>query len=178
MFFRFLSILKIFIPLVLVMVEICCAQISALTEKLIVQLGCPYCHSSLQLKPDFQNKIPNLSYAGLRYNPAYLFDFLQNPEKIRRHIGISTMPNFHFSRPEALGLVLFLETQNQIDDLWPDYPSGLKKATSDLSGLESPIPPVPSSGLGVSVGGTIQESSVARSSLASITEWNASSEPP
>ena len=142
MFFRFLSILKIFIPLVLVMVEICCAQISALTEKLIVQLGCPYCHSSLQLKPDFQNKIPNLSYAGLRYNPAYLFDFLQNPEKIRRHIGISTMPNFHFSRPEALGLVLFLETQNQIDDLWPDYPSGLKKATSDLSGLESPIPPV------------------------------------
>ena len=70
MFYNVLAILKNFVLPVFLMVEICSAIPSTDTGKLAARLGCPYCHTSLQVKPDFQNKIPNLSYAGQRYNPA------------------------------------------------------------------------------------------------------------
>jgi cytochrome c oxidase cbb3-type subunit III len=112
--------------------NVCLSQSQTPSERLISQLGCSACHATLEIEPSFVNKIPNHSYAGLRYNPAYLFDFLQQPAKVRRHINASTMPNFHLSEKEALALALFLETQNQLDPNWPDYPSELETATNQV----------------------------------------------
>jgi len=124
---------------------LCYAQQDSQTEKLISQLGCANCHTSLKIESDFQEKIPNLGYAGLRYNPAYLFDFLQNPSKIRRHIGVSRMVDFHFQEKEALALTLFLETQNQVAGFSLEYPNDLNKSKNSRDSLKTegqPIIPV------------------------------------
>jgi len=101
------------------------AQDYSHAERLISILGCSNCHTTLNIESIVKNKIPNLSYAGLRYNSAYLFDFLQNPITVRRHINVSKMPILHFDSKEALALVLYLETQNQLKEFWPNYPSEL-----------------------------------------------------
>lgn len=104
----------------------CAPQTSSFPGKLISQLGCPYCHTTLTEKPDLKKKLPNHSYSGLRYNPAYLFDFLQHPAKVRKHLGVSVMPDFHLDEKEALALTLFLATQNQLGSGWPVYPAEIR----------------------------------------------------
>lgn len=123
------------------MLGVCFAQYDPHAERLISQLGCTNCHSTLKSETALNTKIPNLSYAGLRYNPSYLFDFLQNPQKIRRHIGPSRMPNFHLSEKEALALVQFLETQNQAEASWPAYPTELinPRGHREVSKAEGPF---------------------------------------
>ncbi|MFQ5753509.1 MAG: c-type cytochrome, partial [bacterium] len=108
-------------------VSICLAQSRLTVEQLIDDLGCPSCHSGLSIVSDIRKKPPELSHAGLRYNPAYLFNFLQNPTRVRHNIGLSRMPNFHLSEKESLALVLFLETQVYIDEKWPEFPSQLPR---------------------------------------------------
>jgi mono/diheme cytochrome c family protein len=66
-----------------------------------------------------------LSHAGLRFNPV-IFDYLQNPAQVRRHIGASRMPNFYFSLKEALAVALFLEKQMQVEGKWPEFPAALR----------------------------------------------------
>ena len=90
---------------------------------LIAELGCANCHTDLKITSALKEKTPDLSSAGLRYNPAYLFDFLQNPVKVRRHLGRARMPNFHLSEKEALALVLFLQTQRETPGKWPQIPA-------------------------------------------------------
>lgn len=119
------------------MLDVCFAQLDPHAERLISQIGCTNCHSTLKIETVLKTKIPNLSYAGLRYTPSYLFDFLQNPQKIRRHIGPSRMPNFHLSEKEALALVLFLETQNRIEASWPAYPAELSNSRSNRDGSKA-----------------------------------------
>ncbi|MFQ5706307.1 MAG: c-type cytochrome [bacterium] len=104
---------------------ICLAQSQLTVEQLINDLACASCHPGFTIASEIREKTPDLSHAGLRYNPAYLFDYLQNPTKVRQHIGYSRMPNFNFREKESLALVLFLETQSYVDDKWPDFPSGL-----------------------------------------------------
>ena len=105
--------------------EISAAQTRPTTQQFIAELGCASCHVDLSIESNLKNLIPNLSHAGLRYNPAYLFDYLQHPTKIRRHLGRARMPDFHFSEKEALALTLFLETQKkEIPDL-PAFPAEL-----------------------------------------------------
>ena len=110
---------------------ICFSQSPPHAEKLISRLGCGICHTSLKIESDYREKLPNLSYAGLRYNPAYLFDFLLDPTKIRQHLGPVTMPNFHLSEEEALALILFLETQNRLDPSWPAFPPEFRGTQSN-----------------------------------------------
>lgn len=69
-----------------------------------------------------RERTPDLSSAGLRYNPAYLFDFLQRPTKVRRHLGVARMPDFSLSENEAVALVAFLETQRTVTGDWPPLP--------------------------------------------------------
>ena len=45
---------------------------------------------------------------------------------MRRHIGLSRMPDFFFSPKEALALALFLEKQTQVEGKWPEYPAALR----------------------------------------------------
>src|ERR1051326_9621371 len=76
---------------------------------MMTELGCLYCHADLPGKSSLRDMAPDLSSAGLRYNPAYLFEFLQRPTKVRQYLGRARMPDFHFSPPEALALAAFLQ---------------------------------------------------------------------
>ncbi len=78
-------------------------------EELIVELGCGGCHAGVPVMEKFRERTPDLTFAGERYHPGWLFRFLLEPAKIRRHIGKSRMPDFNFSEREALALVLFLQ---------------------------------------------------------------------
>ncbi len=95
-------------------------------ESLLKDLACANCHAGVAVASNVHDKAPNLSHAGLRFNPAYLFDYLQNPTQVRRHIGLSRMPNFFFDQKEAMALALFLEKQTQVEGKWPEYPAALR----------------------------------------------------
>ncbi|MFQ5639113.1 MAG: c-type cytochrome [bacterium] len=94
-------------------------------EKLFSELGCTVCHPGLPDKSDIIEKAPDLSHAGTRFSSAYLFDFLQNPKRVRFHIARAQMPNFHLSAKESLALTLFLERQTEISGVWPELPPEL-----------------------------------------------------
>jgi len=131
MHWKSILIKGIFVCTLNLVAAFCYAQQESQIEKLISHLGCANCHTSLKIESKLREKIPNLSYAGLRYNPAYLFDFFQNPLKIRRHIGISRMVDFHFDEEEALALTFFLETQKQVGAFLPEYPNELTNSTNN-----------------------------------------------
>jgi nitric oxide reductase subunit C len=97
---------------------VCCFAVQGYGQtsegaRLVAELGCGNCHSDLPHNRNLPELIPDLSDAGSRYLPAYLFDFLQNPRQIRRHIGRSRMPDFQFSEKEALALTYFLMTRQK-----------------------------------------------------------------
>ena len=81
----------------------------------VVQLGCPNCHGGLETPNLSKYKAPDLSYAGLRYKPDFLFNYLLEPYPIRNHIGISRMPNFGFNEREALAITLYLINQKEFN---------------------------------------------------------------
>ncbi len=98
--------------------ELSHAQSLSPAEQLSNELGCPSCHLGLERKLDLREKTTDLSHAGLRFNPAYLFDFLQKPAKVRQHLGRARMPSFHFDRRESLALTLYLTTLTRVDEQW------------------------------------------------------------
>ncbi|MGH1363505.1 MAG: c-type cytochrome [Calditrichia bacterium] len=97
------------------------AQELTSTHQLIGKLGCAGCHTQLPYKHDLNQKIPDLSQAGARYTEGYLFSYLQNPTKVRRHLGDSRMPNFQLNEQEALALTRYLTTQQKMPEL-PQIP--------------------------------------------------------
>lgn len=113
-------------------------QIPLNAEQVISELNCASCHTGFNISSNLREKIPDLSYAGLRYNPAYLFDYLQHPGQVRRHIGLSRMPDFKLNEREALALTLFLETQTEEPGNWPAFPSELDKEIEKNERIDSP----------------------------------------
>ncbi|MFH1941533.1 MAG: c-type cytochrome [bacterium] len=99
------------------------AQHDKREDKLISQVGCAQCHSSLKIESDIKQKIPDLSYTADRYNEAHLYDFLKNPQTIRRHIGPARMPDFRLDDNEAVALVRFLATQHQAREPGIPFPT-------------------------------------------------------
>ncbi len=95
-------------------------------DSLLKDLACANCHSGISVASHIHDKAPNLSHAGWRYNSAHLFDYLQNPTPVRRHLGLSRMPNFFFDQKEALALALFLEKQVRVEGKWPEDPASLR----------------------------------------------------
>jgi mono/diheme cytochrome c family protein len=91
------------------------------------ELGCVYCHTDVRAPSALRDLTPDLSGAGLRYNPVYLFDYLQNPVKVRQHIGRARMPNFQLTPRETLALVRFLQTQKTVPASWPALPPEVQK---------------------------------------------------
>jgi mono/diheme cytochrome c family protein len=99
-------------------------QISAVEspKDYIEQLGCLNCHGGATSVNQVITKAPDLSRAGYRYQPQYLFNYLQNPTKVRNHIGLSRMPNFGFDEREALALTLYLSSKKDILNVkFPDF---------------------------------------------------------
>jgi len=121
--------------------QFCHAQTLTPTEQLSNELGCPSCHLGLERKLDLREKTPDLSHSGLRFNPAYLFNYLLNPTKVRQHLGRSRMPNFHFDQRESLALTLYLTTLTHVNEQWssllPAMHALAEKARSRSSSAET-----------------------------------------
>lgn len=105
---------------------------------LLVQLGCANCHSDLPAKSNLREVTPDLSGAGLRYNSAWLFEFLRKPERVKRHLGPARMPDFHFNDSEAVALVRFLETQNVTTESQQEIPEGVRKELAGTFAASAP----------------------------------------
>lgn len=88
----------------------------------IDQLGCLNCHGGATLPSELKAKAPDLSGAGNRYKPEYIFNYLMNPTKVRNHIGLSRMPNFGFDEREALALTSYLSSKRYAPNVqFPDF---------------------------------------------------------
>lgn len=86
------------------------------------QLGCLNCHGGATPPNQLIKKAPDLSRAGFRYKPEYIFNYLQNPTRVRNHIGLSRMPNFGFDEKEALAITLYLSSKKDILNVrFPDF---------------------------------------------------------
>lgn len=96
-------------------------------EKLMVELGCNTCHSGVGDSLVINSRAPDFSYAGIRYKPSFIFDYLQQPYRIRHNIGHSRMPDFHLSKEESLALALYLGEQEVIPDLKTPFPDFVEK---------------------------------------------------
>ena len=104
-------------------------------RQLASRIGCAQCHSGVQAAPNFRELPPELSFAGLRYHTAWLFDYLKNPVRVRQHLGAARMPDFRLDEREALALALFLETQRQVAGNWPSMPAGLEARANSVAGV-------------------------------------------
>lgn len=114
------------------------AQENALVQRgadLASRIGCAQCHADLSPSPNFRETPPDLSAAGLRYQPAWLFAYLKNPARVRQHLGVARMPDFRLDEREALALALFLETQRQVSGNWPSMPAGLDTRVIATTGV-------------------------------------------
>jgi len=87
----------------------CYGQNNPSAEELIRDLACGNCHLGINIKSNIYEKAPDLSQAGIRYNPDYIFNYMQYPVKVRKHIGNSRMPRFYLDEREALALTYYLE---------------------------------------------------------------------
>ena len=83
-------------------------------HSLVNELGCGNCHNGAQKSNIVLQRAPDLSYARLKYNESYLFDYLSAPYKFRDNIGKSRMPNFGFSEDEAFALTKYLMRQEKL----------------------------------------------------------------
>jgi len=91
-------------------------------KQLASAIGCAQCHADLPQNASFRQATPDLSSAGLRYQPAWIFEFVQNPSRVRQHLGRARMPAFPISKKEGLALTAFLETQREPSGNWPPIP--------------------------------------------------------
>lgn len=109
-------------------------------EQLLRELGCAGCHDGVPADSAIRDKAPDLSQAGLRFNPDYLLGFLQYPVRIRQNMGASRMPDFRLDEREALALALFLSEQVPEGRELPDR--GPQPATEKARTLHPEVTPV------------------------------------
>ena len=50
-------------------------------NNLVNELGCGNCHSGVQNSTLIKKNAPDLSYSGLKYNEAYVYDYLKSPQR-------------------------------------------------------------------------------------------------
>jgi len=100
-------------------------QAQETAQQLITEMGCAGCHTTLPYPHSLKEKIPDLTQAGSRYHEGYLFNYLRNPERVRRHLGSARMPNFQLTEEEALALTQYLATQQKMPDI--DLPDKLEQ---------------------------------------------------
>jgi mono/diheme cytochrome c family protein len=102
-------------------------------QALLQELACGNCHGGIEPSAELFDQAPSLSFAGLRYRPGFLFDYLSKPQQVRPHLGRARMPDFNLSERERLALTLFLSEQRQTDRPLPSFPLGLHQDVSLLS---------------------------------------------
>ncbi len=108
--------------LALCVAALCAAQGQPSAEQLLNDLACGSCHEGVSVETGILEKAPDLTEAGIRYAPDYVFNFLQYPVRIRQHIGLSRMPNFRLDQRESLALALYLQEMVPAGAEPPAYP--------------------------------------------------------
>lgn len=98
---------------------------------LLKEMGCGTCHSGINEKSEIINKTPDLSDTGLRYNAGYIYDYLLKPTRVRKHLKIPRMPDFHLNERESLALTMFLEKQTKLVGKWPKTPLNKEREIPD-----------------------------------------------
>lgn len=101
---------------------VCAAQEVPSAEQLLNDLACGSCHQGIPVESDIREKTPDLTDAGLRFAPDYVFNFLLYPVRIRQNIGYSRMPNFRLDERESLALTLYLQQQLPPGATAPSFP--------------------------------------------------------
>ncbi len=104
---------------------------------LVGALGCPACHTDLEVTTTIREQAPTLEDAGARYLPGYLFSYLQEPGRVRRHIGAARMPRFTLSEGEAVALTAFLASRTVPPADLPPLPEDLDAALPATERLRS-----------------------------------------
>lgn len=102
--------------------SVCTAQDRPTAEDLLNDLACGSCHEGISVESDILDKAADLSQAGLRYGPDYVFSYIQYPVKIRQYLGYSRMPIMHVDERESLALALYLQTLLPPGADAPEYP--------------------------------------------------------
>lgn len=97
--------------------------------RLAAELGCATCHAGLDVAAEGPSRAPDLAFAGVRWRPGYLFAYLRDPVRVRRHIGATRMPDFRLDEAEALALTLFLTTQRTTPASVPGPPVAPSEGT-------------------------------------------------
>jgi len=101
---------------------ICLAQELPTAEELLNDLACGSCHEGIDVESDILDKAADLSQAGLRYGPDYVFSYIRYPVRIRELLGASRMPILHLDDRESLALSLYLQTLLPTGAEPPVYP--------------------------------------------------------
>src|SRR4051812_32125214 len=109
-------------------------------RRLAAELGCAGCHGGLDVPVETRGRAPDLSFAGLRYQPGYLLDYLRQPGRVRRHIGASRMPDFQLDEREALALTLFLSEQRSAPEEPPGAPPAAPAQPPGAPAAAAPAP--------------------------------------
>lgn len=91
-------------------------------EALLQDLACNNCHTGRAPSAEIRAEAPPLGFAGLRYRAGYLYSYLGQPARIRKHIGASRMPDFRLSDQERLALTLYLAEQQSLPQPLPSIP--------------------------------------------------------
>jgi len=111
------------LPVILLFLRaVCSAQELPTAEELLNDLACGSCHEGIDVESDILDKAADLSQAGLRYGPDWVFSYIQYPIKIREHLGASRMPIMHLDERESLALALYLQTLLPVGAEPPVYP--------------------------------------------------------
>lgn len=76
-------------------------------EKLFTDLGCRACHSSRKDEKSLKRRIPNLSGAGVKLNPDWLFEYLKDPKAYNPE---TRMPKLDITEADRKSLTAYLTT--------------------------------------------------------------------
>jgi mono/diheme cytochrome c family protein len=83
-------------------------------EALFTDLGCKACHSPKREETSVSRRVPNLSDAGTKLNPDWIFEYLDDP---RGHNPETRMPKLNITEADRKNLTAYLMTLKGNDEL-------------------------------------------------------------
>lgn len=95
-------------------------------ERLFTDLGCKACHSPDREEASLTRRVPNLSDAGTKLNPDWIFEYLRDP---RGHNPETRMPTLDITGDDRKNLTAYLMTLKDNGDLVSAEKSGLVGAS-------------------------------------------------
>jgi mono/diheme cytochrome c family protein len=98
-------------------------------EGLFTDLGCKACHSPKADESSVTRRVPNLSDAGTKLNPDWIFEYLNDP---RAHNPETRMPRLTLTEADRKNLTAYLMTLKGNDDI-----VRAEKLTLDGASLEN-----------------------------------------